>query len=141
MLVADPWPTGPATVVRLHRSPEVRCIAERLVGAFGISGLLSVECRMHERTGEAHLIEINRRCGPSEFRGAIVGVDLCAALFAAIHGLSISSGTDLADGDAHIRVNFPQEWLRDPDSAWLRDYPADVPWDEPELIEAMLALK
>jgi hypothetical protein len=29
-------------------------------------------------------------------------------------------------------VNFPQEWLR--------EYPVDVPWDDPGLIEAMLAL-
>jgi hypothetical protein len=36
-------------------------------------------------------------------------------------------------------VHFPQEWLRDPRSHYLRDHPVDVPWDEPELIRAMLA--
>jgi len=36
-------------------------------------------------------------------------------------------------------VSFPQEWLRDPQSRWLRDYPVDVPWDESQLLAAMLA--
>ena len=38
------------------------------------------------------------------------------------------------------REQRPTEWLRDPESKWLRDYPVDVPWDEPELFEAMLDL-
>jgi predicted ATP-grasp superfamily ATP-dependent carboligase len=141
MLMANPWPKGPATVVRLHRSPDVRRIAERLVDAFGMSGMLSVECKIHEQTSEPYLLEINRRFGPSTFRGGLIGVDLCAALYAAINGLPGASGSDLSDDDEFIRVNFPQEWLRDPESAWLRDYPADVPWDEPELIEAMVAMR
>ena len=36
---------------------------------------------------------------------------------------------------------FPQEWLRDPASAFLRDYPVDIPWDDPELFEAMIAMR
>jgi hypothetical protein len=40
-----------------------------------------------------------------------------------------------------LSVHFPQEWLRDPESEWILDHPVDVPWDEPELIEAMLALR
>jgi hypothetical protein len=140
-LVANPWPKGPATVVRLHRSPRVRRVAERLVEAFGMSGLLSVECKMHEATDEPYLLEINRRFGPSTFRGGLIGVDLCAALHGALTGVPSTSGTDLGERDESIRVNFPQEWLRDPESTWLRDYPVDVPWDEPELIEAMVAMR
>ena len=44
-------------------------------------------------------------------------------------------------GDQWVNVHFPQEWLRDPASPYLRDYPADVPWDEPRLVEAMLAMR
>ncbi len=36
---------------------------------------------------------------------------------------------------------FPREWLRDPRSTWLRECPADVPWDEPALLKAMLAMR
>jgi hypothetical protein len=31
--------------------------------------------------------------------------------------------------------------LPDPESRYLREFPVDVPWDEPELIEAMLAMR
>jgi hypothetical protein len=33
---------------------------------------------------------------------------------------------------------FPQEWLRDSKSEWLRSAYHDVPWDEPALITACL---
>ncbi len=36
-------------------------------------------------------------------------------------------------------MHFPHEWMRDPTSPYLRDYPVDVPWDEPELVEAIVA--
>ena len=29
---------------------------------------------------------------------------------------------------------FPQEWIRDPESAFLRSGYHDVPWEEPELL-------
>ena len=36
---------------------------------------------------------------------------------------------------------FEQMMTLQRESAWLRDYPADVPWDEPELIEALVAMR
>ena len=30
---------------------------------------------------------------------------------------------------------------RTPNSRYLRDYPVDVPWEDPELIEVMVALR
>jgi hypothetical protein len=140
-LVASPAPTGPGTVSRYHRSPEVRGFVERLVAGFGITGLLGSEFIVEEATGDAYLLEINRRIGPATHRGALLGVDLCAALHAALHGRPSPSRSGLDPGEEGIAVMFPQEWLRDPDSHWLREYPVDVPWDEPELLEAMLALR
>ena len=57
------------------------------------------------------------------------------------NGLPSPSRSDLDEGESGVRPNFPQEWLRDPNSRYLRDYPVDVPWEDPELIEAMLALR
>lgn len=31
------------------------------------------------------------------------------------------------------------EWTRDPASRYLREYPVDAPWDEPDLVEAIVA--
>lgn len=139
-LVANPPPKGPASVVRYHHNRELRDIAEKLVGGFSMGGLLGIECVMHEQTGDPYLLEINRRVTPGHHRGAQFNVDLCAALHAAVNGLSSPSRTDLDVGEEGIRCGFPQEWLRDPTSHWLREYPVDVPWDEPELLAAMLAL-
>jgi hypothetical protein len=68
-------------------------------------------------------------------------VDLWAALYTRLQGTPFASRTDLDPGEEGLTVHFPEEWLRDPGSRYLRDYPVDVPWDEPELIEAFRALR
>jgi hypothetical protein len=117
----------------------MREFARRLVEGFGMSGLLGLECVLADGSGEAYLIEINRRIVPGTHRGRELGVDQCAALHAALDGLPSPTRTDLEAGEEVVRVSFPQEWLRDPQSRWLREYPVDVPWDEVELLAAMVA--
>lgn len=140
-VLADPEPMGPATVCRYHRNDEVREFARLLAEGLGITGLLGLELIVHERTLEPYLLEINRRITPGTHRGAYFGLDLCAALYAALHGKPSPSRTDLDVGEEDMVAHFPQEWLRDPDSPNLRKLRVDVPWDEPELIEAMLKLR
>jgi hypothetical protein len=36
---------------------------------------------------------------------------------------------------------FPQEWIRDPASAFLQSAYHDVPWDKPELIRACVSIR
>jgi len=126
-------------VNRYYRSDALREIAASLARGFGISGLFSLEGVVAEN-GDFRLLDINRRLLGGAHRGSEFRVDHCAALHAAMHGLPYAGRTDLDEGEEHICVSFPQEWLRDPESKWLRDYPVDVPWDEPELFEAMLDL-
>jgi hypothetical protein len=66
---------------------------------------------------------------------------MAAALHAALHDPPSPTGAGLDAGEERIFVQFPGEWLRDPASPWLRKYPVDMPWDDPELLEAMLALR
>ena len=140
-VVANPEPTGPPTVTHYFQSPPLRALASRLVAGFGMSGHFVVEFRTDERSQEIHLIEINRRISPATHLGAARNVDFCAAQYAAIMDLESSSRADLAEGEEGITVYFPGEWLRDPGSRYLREYPVDVPWDEPDLIDALLALR
>ena len=140
-VVAHPHPTGPGTVGRYHRAPEVRAMVETLVRGLGISGLAGSEFIVEEGTGHAYLLELSRRITPGTHRGRDLGVDLCAALHARLNGVPCDSRSGLDEDEEGIYALFPQEWLRDPTSAWLRNYPVDVPWEEPELIEAMLALR
>lgn len=127
-------------VNRYYGSDALRKVAAKVVRGFGISGLFSLEGVIAEG-GEFHLLEINRRLLGGAHRGSEFGVDHCAALHAALRGVPYTGRSDLDEGEEHLCVSFPQEWLRDPESRWLRDYPVDVPWDEPELFEAMLELQ
>jgi hypothetical protein len=137
-VVGNPEPKGPATVTRYHRAPAMREFAQRLVEGFGMSGLLGLECVI-AAAGEPYLIEVNRRIVPGTHRGRELGADQCAALHAALTGVATPTRTDFEAGEEVVRVSFPQEWLRDPQSRWLREYPVDVPWDELELLAAMVA--
>ena len=63
------------------------------------------------------------------------------ALHAALAGSRWEAPSDLEDGTERTSAHFPQEWLRDPSSPYLLDRPVDVPWDDPALVEALLALR
>ena len=134
-------PQGPASVVRYFHSPELQDSAAALARALGMSGIFAAEYIVHAQTGALYLIEINRRITPGTHRGEFIEVSTGAALLAAVEGKPLLTRTRLDDGEEHIFVNFPHEWLRDPASRYLCDYPVDVPWDEPALIEAMLAMR
>ena len=140
-LVANPAPTGPPTITRYFAGSDLRRIAGALARGFGISGLFFAEFISDATTGAPLLIEINRRVSPATHRGAERNVDLCAALHAALAESASRSRAALDAGEEGIVAHFPQEWLRDPDSPHLRKYPADVPWDEPELLQALLKLR
>jgi len=140
-VVAYPAPIGPPTVCRYFSAPRVRDTVATLVRRFGISGHFFVEFITAGEGNEPYLLEINRRVTPGSHCGRALKVDLWGALHARLQGTVLPVPTDLDEGVEGIIVFFPQEWLRDPDSRYLRDYPVDVPWDEPELIEAMLKLR
>ena len=140
-LEAHGGPMTPGTVVRYHDSPALREFSIQLVEAFGMTGLFTSEYIIEKATGLPYLIEINRRISPGTHFGAVMNVDLCAALYAAMHDGISPSRSRLDAGEERIFVQFPAEWLRNPQSPWLRRHPVDVPWDDPELLDAMLALR
>jgi len=134
-------PKGPSSVSRYFRSDELRDFSARLARGFEMTGIFAPEFAIDARTGEAYLLELNRRMTHGTHRGAAMGVDTGAAFFAAVTGTPASTRADLDEGEEHLCVHFPGEWVRDPESCWLTDHAVDVPWDEPELLEAMIALR
>src|SRR5205823_3097860 len=93
-------------------------------------------------TGAAYLLEFNPRPAPQTHLPAeVIGVDLCRAWHAHIAGESPPKLAGPIIG--RTVAMFPQEWLRDPDSAHLRPENAvqDVPNDDPRLLQAFLTLK
>ena len=140
-IVAHPHPTGPPTVTRHFRSPQLRAIAEALAAGFAISGHFFVESIVPADGGPPLVLEINRRITPGSHRGSLRNVDHWAALHAALSGTRSPSRSDFGDGEQALVVWFPEEWLRDPGSRYLREHVVDVPWDEPELIAAFTAMR
>jgi biotin carboxylase len=139
-LVKDP-PLGPATLIRVVHAPEVRRFSDCLATGLGMNGFFAIEYIVHETTGEAYLLEVNRRATSGITLGAMIGVDLCAAMYAALTGNSSSARPDVEPGEEHFIAHFPEEWLRDPDSPYLREYRIDAPWEDPDLLVATLALR
>ena len=131
---------GQTTVVRFVDSGQTRACAETLGRSFGINGFFSIQFILDADTGEAHLLEINRRIVTHMHMGERVGVDLAAALNARLMGVPAPPSRPPGASLPTVAV-FPREWLRDPSSRYLCDFPTDVPWDEPELFEAMLAMR
>ena len=130
---------GPAAVVRCYRSNEICDFSSKLVRGFGMTGLFATEYIVERTSGDAYLLEVNRRMTPGLHVGSRIGVDLCVALHCAMQGVAPTTRVGLDEDEEHLNVHFPQEWLRDPRSDYLRNHPVDLPWDEPELIKAMLA--
>ena len=140
-LVSDPDPGRVPAVNRYYASPELRAMTVKLAEGFGISGFFAPDFVEETRTRRTYLLGINRRIIGGAHRGAAINADHWTALHAKLQGVPPPTRSDLDAGEQHIAADFPREWLRDPQSRWLREYPVDLPWDEPRLVEAMLALR
>jgi biotin carboxylase len=125
---------GPATVLRLIEGVEMQAAAEKLVRRLGLSGLHGFDFMLEAGSGDAYLLEVNPRATQVGHLTLGPGRDLPAALYAAVTGKPIQDAPRITDKD--IIALFPQEWTRDPASPILETAYHDVPWDEPELIQA-----
>lgn len=131
-------PLGPTTASRYFRSNAMHELTARLAKGFGLTGIFSPEFIMHERTGEPILVELNRRMSHGSHIGESFNLCVAAALYSAMHGLPQTTRAELDDGEEHLRAHFPWEWIRDAESRWLRECRVDIPWDEPELFQALV---
>src|SRR5580692_1323000 len=124
--------TGHATVVRSIENPEMAAADEKIVRRLHLSGVHGFDFMLEEQTGNAYLIEINPRATQVGHLALGVGRDIPAALYAAVSGGEVHPAPRVTEKDT-IAL-FPQEWIRDPESAFLRLAYHDVPWEEPELV-------
>jgi Carbamoyl-phosphate synthase L chain, ATP binding domain len=132
---------GQTTLLRFVRSPETSEMCDGLCRGFGMSGFFNVQFVLDQDDGKAYLLETNRRVVTHHHLGERIGRDLGRALFAALEGKAVAADPAKDEEQLAPVVVFPREWLRDPRSPHLLEYPVDVPWDDPELLEAMLALR
>jgi hypothetical protein len=123
---------GHATVLRLIENAEISAAIERMARRLGLSGLYGFDFMLEAETGRAYLLEINPRSTQVGHLSLGPGRDLPAALYAALSGNAVQPAPKVTEKDT-IAL-FPQEWIRDPESPFLRSAYHDIPWEEPELV-------
>ena len=123
---------GHATVVRLIENTEMAAAAEKITRKLGLSGFYGFDFMIEAGSGNAYIIEVNPRATQVGHLSLGPGRDLSAALYAALSGKAAKPAPKVTENDT-IAL-FPQEWIRDPQSLYLRSAYHDVPWEEPELV-------
>lgn len=139
-LETHPGPLGPASVVEFVGLPAVAEATDRLCRLLALHGFVGTQYVIEPGSQRPYLIEINRRMLPATHGGASVGIDLAAALYAAVTGSEWKGRLDLPPGPGPRFALFPQEWYRDDTSRWLRQLPCDAPWHDPALLAAMIRM-
>ena len=139
-LATHPEPLGAASVVEFVGIPAVAEATDRVFALLGMHGLVGTQFIVDDETSVPYLIEVNRRMLPATHGGARVGIDFAAALRSPSPAMP-GPPRDLPPGRGMRLALFPQEWLRDPASAWLRTLPSDAPWHDPALFAAMVHLR
>jgi hypothetical protein len=110
-----------------------------MVARLNLSGLHGFDFMLEAHTGNAYLIEINPRATQVGHLTLGRGRDLPAALYAAVSEQALQPAPRVTENDT-IAL-FPQEWIRDPKSPFLRSAYHDVPWDEPKLLHSCVRLR
>lgn len=129
-------PSGPATVMRSIENPDMHNAVKKMVRRLSLSGIHGFDFMLEEHTGRGYLIEINPRTTQVGHLTLGNGKDLPAALSAVLKQQKIQLAPKLTDRDT-IAL-FPQEWTRDPASDFIRMGYHDVPWEEPQLLNACI---
>jgi hypothetical protein len=128
---------GPATVVRWIENVDISAAVEKMVRRLNLSGVHGFDFMLEEQTGKAYLIEMNPRATQVGHLALGPGRDIPATIYAALSGQALQTTPKVTDSDT-IAL-FPQEWIRDPASSFLRSAYHDIPWEEPELIRDCVA--
>lgn len=125
---------GPASVMRRVEHGELDLAISRIVRRLRLSGIYGFDFLIEKQSGNAYLIEVNPRPTQVGHLSLGRGRDIPAALYASVSGTEPNEAPPVTEKDT-IAL-FPQEWVRNPQSIFLRSAYHDIPWEEPELIRA-----
>jgi len=133
-VVKKQYKNGPASVMRKVDNIEMASATAKIVARLNLSGLHGFDFLLERETGHVYLIEMNPRATQVGHLTLGPGRDLPAALYAHLTGTSLQEAPTLTEKD--MIALFPQEWMRNPSSPFLKSAYHDIPWEEPELIRA-----
>ena len=129
--------TAPSTIVRLIDHPEMTHAAEVLCSLLGLSGFHGLDFILEPESNHAQLIELNPRCTRLGHLRLPRQDDLAALLARHIGALPPDTDTE-AVVHHEVIAFFPHALSWNPDSPYLRECHFDAPWNEPQLIAALL---
>ncbi len=136
-VVATTSATGPASVVQRADRPAMDEAACAVARRFGLSGLHGLDF-MRNAQGKLFLVEINPRATQTSYLAFGKGRDPLCGLVQAASGKNCRPRT--ASSNNPLVALFPQEWSRNPASPYLKTAFHDIPWDDPDLLRAWLAV-
>jgi ATP-grasp domain len=124
---------GPASVVEVIDSADMTEMTNRLADHLKLSGLVGFDFVLDSES-KAWLIEMNPRVTPVSYL-AHAGEDLSAALLSGLTGIHTRPEPSAT---GKLVALFPQELQRSSRSEFLSTASDDVPWEDPELVLALL---
>lgn len=127
---------GPPNVIRRVDCPQIHDAARKVARRFGLSGMHGLDF-IRDAGGDVHLIEINPRATQGGTLPFGAGRDLPAALAA---GLSPANCGLRPAIENDVVAFFPRAWQPDGGGTWLPSAYHDIPWDDPAVLRAMLAM-
>ena len=124
---------GVATVVRPVEGQAMKAAARSIVRHLQLSGFCGFDFILDEASERPLLIEINPRATQICHLPQDSATDLPRALRRALDGQSAEAEAALTPPSGEVAL-FPQEWLRDRNSAYLAGPQYDVPYEEPDFV-------
>jgi hypothetical protein len=128
---------GASTVLRTIDRADMAQAAETLVRRLSISGFCGFDFMIEDKTGDAHLIELNPRATPTSHLAIGGGGDLVSALDTRIRNQPLLSSRSQ---EGVIVALFPDAWHHTAHSPYLTQGQHDVPWQEPELVRELVRI-
>ena len=125
-----------STVAKFIENTEMTAASEVLVRRLNLSGFAGFDFVL-DRGGQAWLIELNPRATPTCHLCLANGTDLAGALFCRITGTQAKTRASVPGLNDTIAF-FPQELKRNRHSEYLSSCFHDVPWTEPDFVQACL---
>lgn len=128
--------TGPSTVVLIEEDFQLEAVARKLIAATAASGFLGFDFVVDEKTVVPFLLECNPRPIQICHLGEKIGVDLLRTLRETLAGEPLTG-----NNSGRLRRTiplFPQEWLRDEQSALGYGPSLDAPLADKKLMDFML---
>ena len=129
-------PTGASTIIEVIEQADMTSAASLLAARLQLSGFHGLDF-IRDSSGAAWLIEFNPRATQVCHVAIGDGVSLAEAFVAARTG-----GREIGPHAAPIGSTiafFPQAWRSDPGSPLLATASHDVPWEEPDLVNDLMA--